>query len=119
MSDRLFYLFFGAATAAFSIASFGAAVGNTALLVYAGLGGFLLGVCSQVTNAFLKGQHRYYEPVFSARWNDVLMVTGIISVSLVLLRLTLDFRVPEPVYGLGAATLAISAVCRLLPVFRT
>lgn len=118
MSSRLTDLLLGAASAAFSVASFGAAVGNTTVFAYAGVGGFLLGICGQSTQALLKGKRWHYDPVLSARWNGVLMATDIIFVSLILLRLTLEFRVPEPVYWLGAAALAMSTVSRLLPVFR-
>jgi hypothetical protein len=117
MFSRLTDLLPGAVWAAFSLSSLGAAVGHMALFAYAGVGGFLLGIFGQCTPAHLKRQRQYYEPVLNARWNGVLMVTNIIFGSLVLLRLTLDFRVPEPVYGIGAAALALSTASQLLPVF--
>ena len=58
MSSRVTNLLLGASLAAFSTASFGAAVGNTALFAYAAIGGFLLGVASQLLDAVWKGQRR-------------------------------------------------------------
>ena len=119
MSSRVTDLLLGAALAAFSTASFGAAVGSTSVFDYAATAGFLLGVASQGIGAVWKGQRRYYDPVFPAPWNAVLTVTDTIFIALILLGLTLDLRAPELVYWLGAIALLVSAPSRLLPAFRS
>ena len=119
MSSRVTDLLLGAALAAFSTASFGAAFGNTALFAYAATAGLLLGVASKSIGAVWKGRRRHYDPVFPKPWNAVLTVTDIVFVLLILLGLTLDLRAPEPVYWLGAIALMVSVASRLLPAFRS
>lgn len=118
MFDRANHLLWGTALAAFSIASFGAAVSHAALFTHAATTGVFLAIGGQVLDATLQGQPRAHNPVFSLRWNAMLTATDIIFVSLILFRLLWDLRVAQPVYGLGAVALALSMVRRLLPALR-
>lgn len=119
MSSRVIDLFPGAALAAFSTASFGAAVENTALFANAAAAGLVLGLASQAISVVRKGQRQHFDPVFPAPWNTVLTVTDTIFVSLILFGLMLDLRAPEPVYWLGSIALLVSVPSRLLPALRS
>jgi hypothetical protein len=118
--NRANHLLLGAALAALSIASFGAAVSHAALFTYAAATGVFLVACGHLVDVTLtlRGQQRPHRPVFSVRWNVVLTATDLIFASLILARLLWDLRVPQPVYGLGAAALALSMVRHLLPALR-
>lgn len=119
MSSRVINLLLGAALAAFSTASFGAAVGNTALFANTAAAGLVLGLASQVISVMRRGQLRYFDPVFPAPWNTVLTVTDTIFVSLILFGLILDLRAPESVYWLGSIALLVSVPSRLHPALRS